>query len=43
MDDGPNTITDADELARVREQARRVMRKAMLLAAVLTAVVVALP
>lgn len=43
MDDGPTTIGDAAELERVRGQARRVMRKAMLVAVVLTALAVAPP
>ncbi|MFW6077983.1 MAG: hypothetical protein ACODAE_00070 [Gemmatimonadota bacterium] len=43
MDAGPETITDAAELARVRRQARRVHVNSLAWAALLSALVVAVP
>lgn len=43
MDGGEETITDADELARVRRQAGRVWAKSFIFAAVLTAALLFLP
>ncbi len=43
MDQGEEKIEDAAELRRLRQQARRVHRKALVLAGVLTVVAVALP
>jgi len=43
MDQGPERITDAAERAQVQAQARKVMRKAIALSLVLTAVAWLLP
>ena len=41
MDSGPEDITDGDELAQVRSQARRVHVQALVLALALTALSIA--
>ena len=43
MDEGAEAIEDADELRRVRAQARSVYRKAAILALALTALALLLP
>ena len=43
MDRGPEVIEEADELERVRAQARQVHAKALLLAGVLTTLTLLIP
>jgi len=43
MDQGPETIADATELARVRAQARKVHLESLVAAAVLTALGLVIP
>jgi len=43
MDDGEQTIDDAEVLAQVRRQARKVLLQAVASALVVTAIIVALP